>query len=399
MAGKNATVDITITTDADQAARGFDDAAAAAAKLGDAVDDASRKVDTGADRMAGAADAADNLDDKTSKATGALGALSSGFELVGLDQYATGLQSAALATDFMSGAGQALSLVLELEAVQWVKNKVATAASTVATIAQSAATKAAAAAQWVLNAALEANPIGLAVAAVALLIAGFVLLYKRSDRFRRIVDKIWAGIKTGAAAAARVFKAVFQVAFAVVSTYVKVYLAIFKAVFHAVEDAVRTAGRVIKAVIGYDPKPALQRVWHGIEGILTSPFRAAQTVIERIADGLSGIFDGAFSGLMSAVQTVINALNSLISAFNRLPGHSDIPRIPSVQSAAAPGVASSTTSSLRRYVARPVSRAAAVPALAAAGGPTIIVQGALDPEAVARQIRKLLLDSDRRRGV
>jgi TP901 family phage tail tape measure protein len=45
-------------------------------------------------------------------------------------------------------------------------------------------TKAAAIAQWRLNAALTANPIGIVVAAVALLVAGFITLYNRSEAVR-----------------------------------------------------------------------------------------------------------------------------------------------------------------------------------------------------------------------
>ena len=45
-------------------------------------------------------------------------------------------------------------------------------------------TRAVTAAQWLLNAALTANPIGLVVAAVALLVAGFATLYKNSERLR-----------------------------------------------------------------------------------------------------------------------------------------------------------------------------------------------------------------------
>jgi hypothetical protein len=58
----------------------------------------------------------------------------------------------------------------------------------VATIATSAATKAYAVAQWLLNAALDANPIGLAIIAVAALTAGIVLAYKHSATFRNIVQ-------------------------------------------------------------------------------------------------------------------------------------------------------------------------------------------------------------------
>lgn len=77
-----------------------------------------------------------------------------------------------------------------------IAHKVATVASTIATKAARAATMAWAAVQWVLNAALTANPIGLVIAAIALLVGGVILAYKKSDTFRGIVDGLWAAIKT-----------------------------------------------------------------------------------------------------------------------------------------------------------------------------------------------------------
>jgi hypothetical protein len=65
---------------------------------------------------------------------------------------------------------------------------VATIASTVAGRVAAGATKAWAAGQWLLNAALTANPIGLIVVAVAALVAGLIIAYKKSETFRNIVQ-------------------------------------------------------------------------------------------------------------------------------------------------------------------------------------------------------------------
>ncbi len=75
----------------------------------------------------------------------------------------------------------------------------ATVAATASTLAQLAvekaraiATRASAAAQWLLNVAMEANPIGLVVALVALLVGGFVTLYERSEKVRAVVAGLGA---------------------------------------------------------------------------------------------------------------------------------------------------------------------------------------------------------------
>jgi hypothetical protein len=66
-------------------------------------------------------------------------------------------------------------------------------------VASSVATKAAAAAQWLLNIALNANPIGLIIIAIVALVAAFVLLWKNSETFRTIVtgvfNAVWGAIK------------------------------------------------------------------------------------------------------------------------------------------------------------------------------------------------------------
>ena len=50
--------------------------------------------------------------------------------------------------------------------------------------------------QWLLNAALDANPIGIVVVAIAALVVAFVIAYKRSQTFRDVVLGAWTAIKT-----------------------------------------------------------------------------------------------------------------------------------------------------------------------------------------------------------
>lgn len=51
------------------------------------------------------------------------------------------------------------------------------------------------AAQWLLNAAMNANPIGLIIAAVTGLVAGLVVLWNTNEGFRNAVIKAWNAIK------------------------------------------------------------------------------------------------------------------------------------------------------------------------------------------------------------
>jgi Transglycosylase SLT domain len=79
-----------------------------------------------------------------------------------------------------------------------VAMNVATKVSVAVQKAVRGATIAWTAAQWLLNAALTANPIGLVIAAIALLVAGIVIAYKKSETFRKIVDAAFRGVVAAA---------------------------------------------------------------------------------------------------------------------------------------------------------------------------------------------------------
>jgi hypothetical protein len=183
--------------DATRVESGFADVASSASDMAREVDTASRKVEGASSRLDSVGESADNLDSKAAQATGSLGALSSGFELVGAEKYATGLQSAALATDFLAGVGEGLNLITNLSVVARARDALMAARQAVANRVAAAATRAQALAQRVLNIAMRANPLGLVITAALLLAAGFVMLYKRSERFRSIVQ---AGGRAGRAA-------------------------------------------------------------------------------------------------------------------------------------------------------------------------------------------------------
>ena len=87
--------------------------------------------------------------------------------------------------------GQALSLGSNLATVAVAFKGVGIGAKLAAV-----GTKAAAAAQWLLNAALTANPIGLVIAAIALLAVAFVVAWKKSQKFREVVTATFAKVSS-----------------------------------------------------------------------------------------------------------------------------------------------------------------------------------------------------------
>ncbi len=57
-------------------------------------------------------------------------------------------------------------------------------------------TKAQTAAQWLLNAAMNANPIGIIIAAIVALVTAFVILWNKSEAFRNFWIGLWDSIKS-----------------------------------------------------------------------------------------------------------------------------------------------------------------------------------------------------------
>lgn len=301
--------------------------------------------------------------------------------------------------------------------------------------------------QAVQKATWLSNPIGLVVLAVIAVVAAVVLLYKKSDRFRALVDGLWRGIKAGAKAAASVLKAVFGVAFKGVTAYVKIYVTAYKLAFaviktvtrtvtHAVVDSFKWVRDVLRDTFNAirdkwrDMTSAVRTAWsaatgwisdraHGLRDSLRAAFDAVKAPVETLARLIGDVLKGALSSLAqvarglgkilsapfdvakASVDKVVGAVQSLISWLGKIKFPSPpkflskIPGVGSVFSAPAPAARTAT------YAAAPTvaGRGFASGRAATSGGVTINVNGALDPENVARQIRRIVDGHERRVGL
>lgn len=291
-------------------------------------------------------------------------------------------------------------------------------------VAMSAATKAAAAAQWLFNAAMSANPVMLIVIALIALIALFVIAYKRSETFRRIVDAAFRGILTAAKVAWRWIKTAFTTIWKVLQVPVKAYMAYIKFVFNVIRAIVTGAMKVIKAVVTgawnaiktatNSVRETTARVWGAIKTTVVNVAKSIKTVVtgawDAVADKaeaiktrivstftsmvttIKSLFSQISGAITSALSAAVSAINKLIRGANKLPGV-NIPEV-SIYAASRGALVPSG------MVATPRVRGRASAGTASATAPVVInVNGALDPDAVARQIRRLLGAHDRRVGI
>jgi phage-related protein len=238
----------------------------------------------------------------------------------------TGLYTAAIEANIVANItsrAETAALV-----AMYAAQKVALVASTVATYAVRAATIAWTAAQWLLNAALDANPIGIVIVALAALGTALYLAWTRSATFRDIVIGAWRAVRAAVSAVTSFLTANIgtfaRVALAVMtsggSEIVRVVIGHWSSIrnfvsgvisflarnigtFARVALAVMTGGgsELVRVVVGH---------WSQIRGAITGAMSAAG---RAVSSGFSGMI-GAASSLLGQLGGVVSrAWSNLVS--------------------------------------------------------------------------------------
>lgn len=177
--------------------------------------------------------------------------------------------------------------------------------ATAAQEAQTAATEEGAVAQGELDAAMDANPIGLIILAVAALIAVIVLVVTHLKFFERIGMDAFNGVAHAAEAAfnwlkdhwkmiAVILGGPFGVAAVLIAGH-------FKQIKNAADDAFRFVAHVAEVAIDW-----IRAHWPLLIAILAGPFGIAVDLIT-----------GHYHMMVSGAQ---NAIHAVTSWFERLPG-------------------------------------------------------------------------------
>jgi phage-related protein len=238
----------------------------------------------------------------------------------------------------------------------------ATKARAVAERVAAVASRVAAAAARGLGIALRfaTGPIGLAILAIAALVTGFVIAYKRSETFRKIVHGVLNAVAGAAKAFARAmaatfrvvvsvvkvavdvigkvltvlrtifsvaialwllpFVTAFKVAFAVVSVAIKVWLAYVRFAFNLAKTVVLAAVGVIRTVV-VAVFNALKTVVLPIVGAIQTgvafAFNVMRTLVVGYVTVMRTVVTAVFNAMKTAVLFVVNGLRVAIgAAFN-----------------------------------------------------------------------------------
>jgi hypothetical protein len=155
-----------------------------------------------------------------------------------------------------------------------------------------------AAAQTLLNATLIANPIGAVIIAVTALVAGIILLYRHNEAFRKIVQAVWAAIKTAISATV-------------------------DWIVHVAWPAIVTAWQAIAAAAMWLWHNVIEPVWRGIQAAIAVAVAIVRGYIAAIVAefkfvaGIAlwlwhNIFQPVFAGITKAAQ-IFNLIIEIIA--------------------------------------------------------------------------------------
>lgn len=151
-------------------------------------------------------------------------------------------------------------------------------------------------AQWLLNAALDANPIGLVVLAIAALIGVIILAWKNSETFRNIVIGAWNGIK----AAIGVVVGWFQnTVWPAIQRVVGLYVGVFQGLWSAIQGVWNGIKNVVSGVVNW---------FLDIPGRIGSAF-------STLADAISGPFRSAFGFIKNLWNSTVGSISFTIPSW------------------------------------------------------------------------------------
>lgn len=195
--------------------------------------------------------------------------------------------------------------------------------------------------------AVIGGPITIIIAAVAALVAAFVVLWDTNEDFRNKIIEIWNGIKDFLSGAIEAIKTFFTTGFETIKTTVTTIFDGIKttitSIFETVKTVISTAIEVIKKFFtdGFEfIKKAVENYFQAIKTVIDTVLKVISTLVsaymqtvqgifKTIMQAISGDWSGAWntlkttcSNLLSGISTVIStSLNGIKTVFSGLVGN------------------------------------------------------------------------------
>ena len=163
--------------------------------------------------------------------------------------------------------------------------------------------------QLALNTAMSANPIGLVIAGIVALVAGFIILWKRSEKFRNFWKGLWKGIKKAFEPVINFMSKMFKSAWDGIKKVWSVCVAFFARIWAGIKA-------VFKGVVNFY-KGIFLGAWTVIKEIWTVAvafFAQIWAGIKAVFAGVATWFGNIFRSAVSAIKSAFSGIGSFFSS-------------------------------------------------------------------------------------
>jgi TP901 family phage tail tape measure protein len=160
-----------------------------------------------------------------------------------------------------------------------------------------------------LNATMAANPIGLIITAIGLLVAAFIYLWNNCEGFREFWINLWEKVKEIAVTVWNAIKDFFVSVWEAISgTFTTVVTAIRDFLSSAWEGIKNTVSTVMNAI-----HTVISTVWNAIKTVFETVFNAIKTVVTTYFNIYKTIIETVLNVIKTVVTTVMNAIKTVIT--------------------------------------------------------------------------------------
>ncbi|QBO36976.1 hypothetical protein EQG49_11215 [Periweissella cryptocerci] len=181
---------------------------------------------------------------------------------------------------------------------------------------------------------LAANPIGLIIAAVAALVAGFIYLWKTNEGFRNFFITAWNAIQQVAVTVWNVIKTAAMAVFNFLKPAITALITFWTIEFNIIKSVVTIIFNVIKTVVlgvfiaikaivtGFvafwtavwsGVTQVATAVWNGITAVFTTVFNVIVAIVRGALAIILGIWFLQFNIIKNVVVTVFNAIAGFLA--------------------------------------------------------------------------------------
>lgn len=191
-----------------------------------------------------------------------------------------------------------------------------------------AAQEGATVAQWLLNTAMNANPIGIIIAAITALVTAFTILWNKSEAFREFWIGLWEVIQEAADACIEFLVGLFTEAWGVIQDAWGAAVDFFKGIW----EGIKKAFAAVKNFFGEIFSEAWERVkdnwetvtdffsgiWEGIKNVFGGVKDFFVDVFEGAKNGIKTVWDGLVGIIKAPLNFLIDGLNAFIGGLNKI---------------------------------------------------------------------------------